>query len=320
MKLVILDGYAVNPGDLDWSPLRRFGELTVYDRTAPEEIVPRIGDAEVIFTNKTPITAATLDACPSLRLVSVLATGYNVVDCEAAAARGVAVCNVPAYSTDAVAQATFALLLEICNHVGAHSESVHAGDWERSRDFCYWNYPLIELSGKTLGIIGFGRIGKAVGRIARAMNLRVLACGSRETDEGRAIATYTDLPTLLAQSDIVSLHCPLFPETKGIIDRRAIVQMKPGAILLNLSRGQLINEQDVADALNSGRLAAAGMDVVSREPISGDNPLLTARNCFLTPHIAWASLEARGRIIEISAENVRAFTEGAPQNVVNGVI
>lgn len=320
MKLVILDGYAVNPGDLDWSPLRRFGELTVYDRTAPEEIVPRIGDAEVIFTNKTPITAATLDACPSLRLVGVLATGYNVVDCEAAAARGVAVCNVPAYSTDAVAQATFALLLEICNHVGAHSESVHAGDWERSRDFCYWNYPLIELSGKTLGIIGFGRIGKAVGRIARAMNLRVLACGSRETDEGRAIATYTDLPTLLAQSDIVSLHCPLFPETKGIIDRKAIVQMKPGAILLNLSRGQLIIEQDVADALNSGRLAAAGMDVVSREPISGDNPLLTAKNCFLTPHIAWASLEARGRIIEISAENVRAFAEGAPQNVVNGVI
>ena len=317
MKIVVLDGYAENPGDLSWERLEKLGELTVYDRTAAADIVSRIGDAEIVFTNKTPLTAETFAACPNIRLVSVLATGYNIVDCAAARERGIPVCNVPGYSTAAVAQFTFALLLELCHHVGHHSEAVHAGRWTSNADFCFWDYPLVELAGKTLGIIGFGSIGKAVGRIAKAMGMRVLATGSRPTEEGREIADYVELDTVLTQSDVISLHCPLFPETTGIINKASIAKMKDGAMLLNTSRGGVLVEADVAEALNMGKLAGAAMDVVSVEPISAENPLLTAKNCILTPHIAWAPKEARQRIMDMSVENVEAFLKGDPVHVVN---
>lgn len=317
VKIVILDGYAENPGDLDWSPLAALGELTVYDRTPPEEAAARIGDAQVVITNKTPIPRALLDACPQIACVCVLATGYNIVDVAAARARGVSVCNVPDYSTMSVAQHTIALLLELTNHVALHSDGVHAGKWAAGPDFCYWDAPLVELAGKTLGIVGFGRIGRQTGRIARALGMDVLASGSRPTPEGRAIAQYTDLDSLLARSYAVALHCPLLPATQGLICRETIAKMRPGALLLNTARGGLVVEQDLADALNSGRLGGAGVDVVSAEPIRPDNPLLTAKNCLLTPHIAWAPLECRIRILEITAANVRAFLEGRPQNVVN---
>lgn len=317
MKIVVLDGFAENPGDLSWEGLEKLGELTVYDRTAAEDIVSRIGDAEVVFTNKTPLTEATFAACPNIRLVSVLATGYNIVDCAAARKRGIPVCNVPGYSTAAVAQFTFSLLLELCHHVGHHSEAVHAGRWTSNADFCFWDYPLVELAGKTLGIIGFGSIGKAVGRIAKAMGMRVLATGSRPTEEGRRIAEYVELDTVLTQSDVISLHCPLFPETTGIINKASIAKMKDGAMLINTSRGGVLVEADVAEALNTGKLAGAAMDVVSVEPISAENPLLTAKNCILTPHIAWAPKEARQRIMDMSVENVEAFLKGDPVHVVN---
>jgi len=317
MKIVVLDGFAENPGDLSWEGLEKLGELTVYDRTAAEDIVSRIGDAEVVFTNKTPLTEATFAACPNIRLVSVLATGYNIVDCAAARARGIPVCNVPGYSTAAVAQFTFALLLELCHHVGHHSEAVHAGRWTSNADFCFWDYPLVELAGKTLGIIGFGSIGKAVGRIAKAMGMRVLATGSRPTEEGRQIAEYVELDTVLTQSDVISLHCPLFPETTGIINKASLAKMKDGAMLINTSRGGVLVEADVAEALNTGKLAGAAMDVVSVEPIAAENPLLTAKNCILTPHIAWAPREARQRIMDMSVENVEAFLKGDPVHVVN---
>ena len=317
MKIVVLDGFAENPGDLSWEGLEKLGELTVYDRTAAEDIVSRIGDAEVVFTNKTPLTEATFAACPNIRLVSVLATGYNIVDCAAAKKRGIPVCNVPGYSTAAVAQFTFALLLELCHHVGHHSEAVHAGRWTSNADFCFWDYPLVELTGKTLGIIGFGSIGKAVGRIAKAMGMRVLATGSRPTEEGRQIAEYVELDTVLTQSDMISLHCPLFPETTGIINKASLAKMKDGAMLINTSRGGVLVEADVAEALNTGKLAGAAMDVVSVEPISAENPLLTAKNCILTPHIAWAPKEARQRIMDMSVENVEAFLKGDPVHVVN---
>lgn len=317
MKIIVLDGYAENPGDLSWDALGALGELTVYDRTAPEDVIARIGDGEIVFTNKTVLTAEVFAACPNIRLVSVLATGYNIVDCAAARERGILVCNVPGYSTAAVAQMTFALLLELCHHVGHHSDAVHAGRWTNNSDFCFWDYPLVELDGKTLGIIGFGSIGKAVGRIARAMGMRVLSTGSRPTDEGRAIADYVALDELLRESDVISLHCPLFPETTGLMNRENIAKMKDGAMLLNTSRGGVLVEQDVTDALNSGKLAGAAMDVVSVEPIREENPLLHAKNCVLTPHIAWAPKEARQRIMNISAENVTAFLAGKPVNVVN---
>lgn len=320
MKLVILDGYAENPGDLRWDALRRFGELTVYDRTNPddaEEIARRIGGAEIVITNKTPVSREVFDACKNLRLVAVLATGYNIVDAAYAKQRGIPVCNVPTYGTDAVAQYAIALLLEICSQVGHHSAAVRAGRWSESPDFCFWDTPLIELAGKTMGIIGFGRIGRAVGRIARAMGMRVLACGSRPTEEGRAIAGYVGLPELLRQADVVSLHCPLTPQTEKIINRETLSMMKPGAILLNNARGALLDEQAVADALNEGRLYAAGVDVASSEPISEDNPLLTAKNCFITPHISWACKECRERILQATIENIAAFLAGSPVNVVN---
>ena len=320
MKMVILDGYTENPGDLSWSELEKLGELTVYDRTSltdEEEIAARIDNADILLTNKTPVSAAALDKNPGVKYISVLATGYNIVDVEAARARGIPVSNVPAYGTAAVAQFAIAMLLEICHHVAHHSETVHAGRWEQSPDWCYWDYPLIELQGKTMGIIGFGRIGQQTGRIAKAMGMNILATGSRPTDSGREIAEYVELDELLARSDVIVLHCPLFPSTQGIISRENIAKMKDGVILLNNSRGPLIDEQALADALNSGKVYAAGLDVVSTEPIRGDNPLLKAKNCFITPHISWAPKESRQRIMDCTVENIKAFLDGEPVNVVN---
>ncbi len=320
MKIVVLDGYTENPGDLSWEELGKLGELTVYDRTSltdEAEAIVRIGDAEIAFTNKTPITRKVLDACPGIRFISLLATGYNCVDYAYAREKGIPVTNVPTYGTASVGQFAIALLLEICHHIGHHDASVHAGNWERCADWCYWDYPLIELAGKTMGIIGFGRIGQTTGRIARAMGMEVLAYDSHPSDAGRAIAEYVDLDALLARSDVVALHCPLFPETEGIINRETIAKMKDGAILLNNSRGPLVVEQDLADALNAGKLAAAGLDVVSTEPIRGDNPLLKAKNCIITPHISWAPKESRQRIMDCAVSNVKAFLAGSPDNVVN---
>ena len=320
MKIVVLDGYTENPGDLSWEELGKLGELTVYDRTSltdEAETIARIGDAEIVFTNKTPITRKVLDACPGIRFISLLATGYNCVDYAYAREKGIPVANVPTYGTASVGQFAIALLLEICHHIGHHDASVHAGNWERCADWCYWDYPLIELDGKTMGIIGFGRIGQTTGRIARAMGMEVLAYDSHPSDAGRAIAEYVDLDALLSRSDVVALHCPLFPETEGIINRETIAKMKDGAILLNNSRGPLVVEQDLADALNAGKLAAAGLDVVSTEPIRGDNPLLQAKNCIITPHISWAPKESRQRIMDCAVSNVKAFLAGSPVNVVN---
>ena len=320
MKIVVLDGYTENPGDLSWAELEKLGQLTVYDRTAYEEsplIAQRIGDAEVIVTNKTPISQQTLEQCPNLKLIAVLATGYNVIDCAAARKKGISVVNVPTYGTASVSQYSIALLLEICHHIGHHDQSVHAGNWANNEDWCYWDYPLIELEGKTMGIIGFGRIGQAEGRIARALGMRVLAYDLYPSDSGRAIGAYVDLDTLYRQSDVISLHCNLTPENTRMINKDSIAKMKDGVILINNARGQLIDEQDVTDALNSGKLAAAGLDVVYTEPIREDNPLLKAKNCIITPHISWAPKESRQRIMDITAENIRAFLAGRPQNVVN---
>ena len=320
MKIVVLDGYTENPGDLSWEGLAQFGQLRVYDRTgSEEEVIRRIGDAEVVFVNKVPISRRVLDACPNIRFISVLATGYNVIDVKAAAEKGIPVSNVPAYGTAAVAQFAMALLLELCHHVAHHSEAVHAGRWASSPDWCFWDYPLIELSGKTMGIIGFGRIGQATGRIARAMGMEVLAYSRSVREEAKALAEYVDLDSLLARSDVIVLHCPLFPETEGIINRENIAKMKDGVIIINNSRGQLVVEQDLAEALNSGKVLAAGLDVVSTEPIRPDNPLLGAKNCLITPHISWAPRESRQRIMDASVENLRAFLTGKPVNVVNGV-
>lgn len=318
MKIVILDGYTENPGDLSWAGLEAFGELTVHDRTAPADIVSRIGDAEVVITNKTPISAETLAACPGIRYIGVLATGYNVVNVEAAKARGIPVTNIPTYGTTAVAQFVFALLLEICHHVGAHSESVHQGEWTACPDFCYWHHPLIELAGKTMGIIGFGRIGQNAAQIAVALGMKVLAYDEYPNEAGKKLATYVSLDELFAASDVISLHCPLFPSTQGIINKHSIAKMRDGVILINTSRGPLVVEEDLADALNSGKVYAAGVDVVSSEPIQADNPLLRAKNCFITPHIAWAPKESRARLMDIAVANLKAFLDGAPVNVVNG--
>lgn len=320
MKIVVLDGYAENPGDLSWAPLEALGEVTVYDRTSltdENETIVRLSGAEIAVTNKTPITRRVIDACPQLRYITMLATGYNVVDAAYAREKGIPLSNIPAYGTAAVGQFAIALLLEICHHAAHHSDTVHAGKWAACADWCYWDYPLIELDGKTMGIIGFGRIGQQTGRIARALGMRVLACGSHPSDSGRAIADYVELDALLAASDVIALHCPLFPETEGIINRETIRKMKDGVILLNNSRGPLVVEQDLADALNSGKVYAAGLDVVSTEPIREDNPLLTAKNCIITPHISWAPRESRQRVMDTAAQNIRAYLDGAPINVVN---
>ena len=317
MKIVVLDGYTENPGDLSWEELGKLGDLSVYDRTPTELILERIGDAEIVITNKTPITRETMEACPNMRYIAVLATGYNVVDVAAAKEKGIPVSNVPTYGTASVGQFAIAMLLEICHHVAHHSQTVYDGKWNACADWCYWDYPLIELDGKTMGIIGFGRIGQTTGKIAKAMGMEILAYDSFTSESGKAIATYVDLDTLLAKSDVIALHCPLFPETQGIINKDTIAKMKDGVILLNNSRGPLIVEQDVADALNSGKIYAAGLDVVSTEPIRNDNPLLKAKNCFITPHISWAPKESRQRIMDCTVANVVAFQNGAPVNVVN---
>ena len=320
MKIVVLDGYTENPGDLSWAELEALGELTVYDRTSYTEsplIAERIGDAEIVVMNKTPISRATIDACPNIRLIAVLATGYNVVDYQYAREKGIPVVNVPTYGTASVSQYSIALLLEICHHIGHHSASVHAGKWASNPDWCYWDYPLIELEGKTIGIIGFGRIGQAEGRIARAMGMKVLAYDVYPNESGRAIGEYVGLDTLLAQSDVVSLHCNLTPENTGMICAASIEKMKDGVLIVNNARGPLINEADLAAALESGKVAGAALDVVSTEPIRGDNPLLHAKNCILTPHISWAPIESRQRIMDCTVENAKAFLNGTPTNVVN---
>lgn len=320
MKLVVLDGYTENPGDISWEPLEKIGDLTVYDRTSYVEsdlIAERIGDADIVILNKTPLSKATIDKCPNIKMVAVLATGYNVVDYNYCKEKNIPVANVPTYGTDVVGQFAVGLLLEICSHFGYHDRSVKKGEWENNADWCYWHYPMIELAHKTVGIIGFGRIGQTTGRILKAMNMRVLAYDNFPNESGKEIAEYVDLDTLLKESDVIALHCPLFPDTEGIINKDTIAKMKDGVIIINNSRGQLIVEQDLADALNSGKVYAAGLDVVSSEPIKKDNPLLKAKNCIITPHISWAAKESRQRIMDIAADNIKKFLAGEPVNIVN---
>lgn len=319
-KIVVLDGYCENPGDISWGPLEQYGEVIVYDRTSYEEsglIAERIGDADVVVMNKTPISKETMDKCPNLKAVLVLATGYNVVDVAAARERGIDVINVPTYGTQIVGQYAVSLLLEICSHIGHHSNEVKAGRWELNEDWCFWDFPMIELAGKTAGIIGLGRIGQTTAKILGAMDVNVLAYDAFQSDAGKALATYVELDELLAKSDVIFLHCPLFPETEGIINKDNIAKMKDGVIIINNSRGQLVVEQDLADALKSGKVYAAAVDVVSTEPILHDNPLLGVENCIITPHISWAAKEARQRIMDITADNLKAWAEGSPVNVVN---
>ena len=317
MKIVVLDGYALNPGDLSWDKIASQGELTVYDRTSADEVLGRVGDAEALFTNKTPVTEETIARAPKLRFIGVLATGYNIVDTEAAARHGVVVSNVPDYATDSVAQLTIALLLEMCHHAGEHSRAALAGEWAECADYCFWKYPLIELAGKTLGIIGLGRIGRAVARIALALGMRVLAYDPRQDAalETEALR-YAPLDELWAISDVISLHCSLTPGNTGMINAAAISRMKPGAMLINTARGPLIAEHDLADALRRGHIAYAAVDVLSKEPPSAANPLLHAPNIIVTPHIAWAPKAARERLMHISAENLAAWMAGRPQNRV----
>ncbi|MEX2428831.1 MAG: D-2-hydroxyacid dehydrogenase [Bacteroidales bacterium] len=320
MKIVVLDGYTLNPGDLSWEGIEKFGNLTVHDRVdfVPEKVIEAIGDAEIIFTNKTPVPKSVLINTPSVKYIGVLATGFNVVDTEAAREQGIIVTNVPTYGTTAVAQYTIAMLLELCHHIGEHSRAVKNGDWTRGSDFCFWNYPLVELADKTLGIIGFGRIGQATAKIAQAFGLNILAYDNYENPElENAACKYVPLDELLAKSDIISLHCPLFDSTKGIIDKNNIAKMKNGVMIINTSRGPLIVEEDLRQALESGKVAGAAVDVVSSEPISSDNPLLKAKNCIITPHIAWAPKESRARLMNTAIENLQAFINGNPINVVN---
>ncbi|MGN0986529.1 MAG: D-2-hydroxyacid dehydrogenase [Otoolea sp.] len=320
MKIVVLDGYAENPGDLSWDGLKQLGELTVYDRTPyqTQAIINNIGDAEAVYVNKVPISAEVLDACPSVRFIGVLATGYNVVDIAAAKEKGIVVCNIPTYGTAAVGQYAIALLLEVCHHIGHHSQAVREGRWSGSQDWCFWDYPLIELAGKTMGIIGYGRIGQCTGRIAQALGMKLLVYAPHKNPALESeTCRYAKLDELLANSDVISLHCPLFPETNGMINKDTIAKMKDGVILINTSRGPLIVEEDLAQALQSGKVAAAAVDVVSTEPIREDNPLLKAPNCIITPHIAWASKESRERLMDIAVDNLRQFLAGKPVNAVN---
>lgn len=320
MKIVVLDGYAENPGDLSWKGFEELGECVIYERTPLERAAERIGDAEAVITNKTPITGEILNACPQVKYIGVLATGYNIVDVEAAAERKIPVCNVPSYGTDAVAQFAIGLLLEICHHIGHHSRMVHQGKWGTCSDWCFWDYPLIELAGKTFGIAGFGHVGQKTGRIAASMGMNVIYYNPREKERTDVYpARRVSWEELLKMSDVLSLHCPLFPETKGMINKDTLAKMKDGVILLNNSRGGLIVEKDLADALNSGKVLAAGLDVVSTEPILKDNPLLKAKNCIITPHISWAPRETRMRLMDIAVQNLRNYLSNAPSNVVNGV-
>ncbi len=318
MKIVVLDGYTLNPGDLTWEGLKKLGDLKVYDRTDEAQIIDRIGDAEIVFTNKTPLTREVFAQLPAIRYIGVLATGYNVVDTEAAKEYGIKVTNIPTYGTTAVAQYVFALLLEMCHHVYAHGEAVKNGEWSSCPDFCFWKYPLVELAGKTMGIIGLGRIGYATAKIAQAFGMRVLAFDSFQNKELEdENLKYASLEKLLAESDVISLHCPLFDSTRGIINRNNIAKMKDNVMLINTSRGPLIVEEDLAEALISGKIGGAAVDVVSTEPIRDDNPLLGAPNCLITPHIAWAPKESRKRLMDIAVDNLKSFLAGNPINVVN---
>ena len=312
MKIVVLDGYAANPGDLSWAPLEALGELTLFDRTPASEVAARIADAELVLTNKTVLSRELIAGAKKLKYIGVLATGYNVVDVAAARALGVVVTNIPAYSTDSVAQHVFALLLEICQNVGHHSQAVHEGRWTVNPDFCFWDAPLIELAGKTLGIVGYGRIGHKVAEIARCFGMNVIAWTRTPRDP-----ECVSLDELLERSDVISLHCPLFPETQNLINRDTIAKMKDGVILINTSRGPVVNDADLRAALDSGKVYAAGADVSTVEPIPADNPLLGARNMFFTPHIAWATFEARTRLMDIAVKNVEAFLAGSPINTVS---
>lgn len=312
MKICILDGYSLNPGDLDWSPVERLGDVTLFDRTPADKIVERAADADIVLTNKVPFSADTLRQLPRLRFICVLATGYNIIDTEAAARQGVVVANIPAYSTMSVAQMAFAHILNITNHVASYAREVADGKWTNCPDFCFWDSALTELAGKTMGIVGLGNTGMATARIAVAMGMKVVAITSKSADTLPEGITPAPLDDVLASADVVSLHCPLTSSTRHLINAEAIGKMKPSAILINTGRGPLVDEQAVADALNGGRLAAFGADVLSQEPPRGDNPLLSTRNCFLTPHIAWATLEARTRLMSIATENVRQFIAGEP--------
>ncbi len=318
MKIVVLDGYTLNPGDISWEGLEALGEVTVYDRTKEEDVIARIGDADVVYTNKTPVTRETLEACDNVKFIGVLATGYNIVDIDAAKEKGIPVSNIPTYGTAAVSQFAIALLLELCHHIGAHSDAVKAGEWTNNPDWCFWKYPLVELAGKTMGIIGFGRIGQDTAKIAQALGMKVLAYDAYQNPELESeTCHYADLDTLLGQSDVISLHCPLFPSTEGIINKANIAKMKDGVMIINDSRGPLIVEKDLREALDSGKVAGAALDVVSTEPIQADNPLIGAKNVILTPHIAWAPKESRQRLMDIAVANLKAYVDGAPQNVVN---
>jgi len=317
VRIVVLDGFTENPGDLSWSAFEDLGSLQVYDRTPSDQIVSRIGGADIVYTNKTPIDMETLDKCPNIRFIGVLATGYNVVDCDAAQAKGILVANIPTYGTAAVSQFAFALLLEVCHHVGHHAKEVKNGRWTACPDFCFWDYPLIELAGKTIGIIGFGRIGQAVAKIAKAFDMEVLAFDSNKNEAGKALATYVELDEIYSNSDVISLHVPLFPSTTGMINQQSISKMKDGVIIINTSRGPLVNETDMITALNAEKVAAYATDVVSIEPIKADNPLLSSPNCIITPHIAWAPKESRQRLMDIAVNNLTQFLKGTPVNIVN---
>ena len=316
MNIVVLDGFTLNPGDLSWEELEALAPSTIYHRTPPAETARRAADADILLTNKTELTAGLLQNLPRLKYIGVLATGTNVVDLAAARARGVPVTNVPTYGTKSVAQMTFALLLELAQHVGHHAATVREGRWTQNPDWCYWDYPLVELEGLTLGVVGFGRIGRAVGELGVAFGMKVLACDTI-TGPAPPSVQFVDMETLLRESDVVSLHCPLTPQTAKLVDARRLSLMKPGAFLLNTSRGPLVDEAALAEALNSGRIAGAALDVLAKEPPPADNPLLTAKNCIITPHMAWGTRAARARLMKIAVENVRAFLQGKPKNVVN---
>ncbi len=318
MKIVVLDGYALNPGDLSWDGMKKIGELVVYDRTPPDEILQRAAGAEVLFTNKTPVRENIIKQLPDLKFIGVLATGYNIVDISAATVEGIIVSNIPAYGTYSVAQLTFALLLELCHHIQRHSDSVHEGNWASAKDWCYWDYPQVELAGKTMGIIGYGNIGQKVGNMASAFGMNILAAGRSKTGQpSTSDFQWAGIGDVLAQSDVVSIHCPLTPETKGLINKKTLRSMKTSAFLLNTSRGPIIIDEDLAHALNHGVIAGAGIDVLSAEPPQKDNPLFKAKNCIITPHIAWATKEARARLMQMAVDNLKAFVLGAPVNVIS---
>ncbi len=318
LKIVILDAFALNPSDLSWDWLKKLGECDIYDRTPADKILERCIGADIVITNKTPLTKETLSQLSNLKYIALESTGYNVVDCEYAKEMGVPVSNIPAYSTNAVAQLTFSLILEITNAVGIHSESVRNGDWANCPDFCYWKTPLTELCGKTLGIVGFGQIGQAVADIAEAFKMNIVAVSGHETDQShRKNFSWVDMDTLAKLSDIISFHCPLTEKTTGLVNEEFISKCKDGAIIINTSRGPVVDDQALANALNCGKLRGAGLDVLTVEPPKADNPLLSAKNCFITPHIAWAGFETRERLMNILEENVKAYLNGNPQNVVN---